>query len=94
MEGLDPGMVIADKADDANDFIQMIQGMEAMVVIPARSNRTNNQEYDHHWYKDRNLMERFFNRIKQFRRIARRYEKLDRNFMSRLNLVCTIICLA
>ncbi|HHZ89457.1 TPA: transposase [Candidatus Poribacteria bacterium] len=72
MEGLDPGMVIADKADDANDFIQMIQDMEAMVVIPARSNRTNNQEYNHHWYKDRNLMERFFNRIKQFRRIARR----------------------
>ena len=80
MEGLDPNMVIADKADDANDFIQMIQGMEAMVVIPVRSNR--------------NLVERFFNRIKQFRCIARRYEKLDSNFMSMLNLVCTIICLA
>ena len=44
MEGLDPEMVIADKADDANDFIQMIQDMGAMVVIPVRSNRaTNNQ---------------------------------------------------
>ena len=43
MEGLDPDMMIADKADDANDFIQMIQDTEAMVVIPARSNRTNNQ---------------------------------------------------
>ncbi|HIB91227.1 TPA: IS5/IS1182 family transposase, partial [Candidatus Poribacteria bacterium] len=42
----------------------------------------------------RNLVERFFNRIKQFRRIARRYENLDRNFMSILNLVCTIIWLA
>ena len=94
MEGLDPEMVIADKADDANDFIQMIQGMEAMVVIPARSNRNQQPESDHHWYKDRNLMERFCNKIKQFRRIARRYEKLDRNFMSRLNLVCTIIWLA
>ena len=49
MEGLDPGMVIADKADDANDFIQMIQGMEAMVVIPARSNRNQQSESDHHW---------------------------------------------
>ena len=94
MEGLDPEMVIADKADDANDFIQMIQDMEAMVVIPVRSNRNQQPESDHHWYKDRNLMERFCNRIKQFRRIARRYEKLDRNFMSRLNLVCTIIWLA
>ena len=51
MEGLDPEMVIADKADDANDFIQMIQGMGAMVVIPARSNRNQQPEYDHHWYK-------------------------------------------
>ena len=87
-------MVIADKADDANDFIQMIQGMGAMVVIPVRSNRNQQREYDHHWYKDRNLVERFFNKIKQFRRIATRYEKLDRNFMSMLNLVCTIIWLA
>ena len=81
-------------AVDANDFIQMIQGMGAMVVIPVRSNRNQQREYDHHWYKDRNLVERFFNKIKQFRRIATRYEKLDRNFMSMLNLVCTIIWLA
>ncbi|HIO80739.1 TPA: IS5/IS1182 family transposase, partial [Candidatus Poribacteria bacterium] len=39
-------------------------------------------------------VERFCNKIKQFRRIARRYKKLDRNFMSMLNLACTIICLA
>ena len=50
MEGVDPEMVIVDKADDANDFIQMIQGMEAMVVIPARSNRNQQPESDHHWY--------------------------------------------
>jgi len=50
IEGLDPRMVIADKADDANDFIQMIQDMEAMVVIPVRSNRNQQPEYDHHWY--------------------------------------------
>ena len=81
-------------AVDANDFIQMIQGMGAMVVIPVRSNRNQQREYDHHWYKDRNLVERFCNKIKQFRRIATRYEKLDRNFMSMLNLVCTIIWLA
>ena len=50
MEGLDPDMMIADKADDANDFIQMIQDMGAMVVIPVRSNRNQQQESDHHWY--------------------------------------------
>lgn len=45
-------------------------------------------------YKDRNLVERFFNRIKQFRRIATRYEKLVRNFTSMLNLVCAYLWLA
>jgi len=43
-------MVIAYKAYDANDFIQMIQGMEAMVVIPVRSNRNQQPESDLHWY--------------------------------------------
>ena len=50
MEGLNPEMVIADKADDANDFLQMIQDMGAMVVIPASSNRNQQPESDHHWY--------------------------------------------
>jgi len=47
----------------------------------VRSNRNQQPESDHHWYKDRNLVERFCNKIKQFRRIARRYEKLDCNFI-------------
>ena len=87
-------MVIADQAYEVNDLIRMIQDMGAMVVIPARSNRNQQREYDYRWYKDRNLVERFFNKIKQFRCMARRYEKPDPNFMSMLNLVCTIICLA
>ena len=87
-------MVIADQAYEANDFIQMIQDMGAMVVIPVRSNRNQQREYDYHWYKDRNLVEGFFNKIKQFHRMATGYEKLDPNFMSMLDLVCTIICLA
>ena len=94
VEGLDPNMVIADKAYEANDLIQMIQDMGAMAVIPVRSNRHQQREYDYHWYKDRNLVERFCNKSKQFGRMATGYEKLDPNFMSMPNLVCTIICLA
>jgi transposase len=45
-------------------------------------------------YKDRNLVERFFNRVKQIRRIATRYEKLARNHFSMLNLVCAYLWLA
>ena len=87
-------MVIADQAYEVNDLIRMIQDMRAMVVIPVRSNRNQQREYDYRWYKDRNLVERFFNKIKQFGCMARCYEKPDPNFMSMLNLVCTIICLA
>ena len=45
-------------------------------------------------YQDRNLVEWFFNRLKQFRRMATRYDKLARNFVSLLNLVCTYIWFA
>jgi transposase len=72
----------------------MIPDMGAIVVILVLSNRNQQREYDYRWYKDRNLVEGFFNKIKQFRCMATGYEKPDRNFMSRLNLVCTIICLA
>lgn len=49
-------------------------GIEA--VIPPKSNRLLQRGYDRRLYKDRNLVKRFFNRLKQFRRIATRYEKL------------------
>lgn len=93
IEGMSPNRVIADKGYDANHFVEAIEAKGAQPVIPPRSNRLNPREYDHHWYKDRNLVERFFNRIKQFRRIATRYEKLDRNFGAMINLACAMIWL-
>ncbi|MEO5346057.1 MAG: IS5 family transposase, partial [Magnetococcus sp. YQC-9] len=93
IEGMNPDVVIADKGYDANHFVEAIEAKGAEPVIPPRSNRLNPREYDHHWYKDRNLVERFFNRIKQFRRIATRYEKLDKCFKAMIGLVCTMIWL-
>ena len=87
-------MVMADKADEANDLIQMIQDTGAVVVIPVGSHRNQQRDSDCHGYKAPKLVEGFFNKIKQFGRIATGDEKLDCNFMSMLNLVCTIICLA
>ncbi len=68
-DGFCPDKVIADKAYDADLFITVIRDAGAEPVIPPKINRTNQRDYDPHWYKDRNLVERFFNRIKQFRRI-------------------------
>lgn len=94
IEGLSAGAVIGDKGYDADALVARIHAAGAQAVIPPRSNRTEQRAYDRHLYKDRNLVERFFSRLKQFRRIATRYEKLARNFASMLNLVCTYIWLA
>ena len=93
IEKFKPQLVVADKGYDSDQFVQDIIAQGAQPVIPPRSNRKNPRDFDRHWYKDRNLVERFFNRIKQFRRIATRYEKLDRNFLSMLTLVCAYIWL-
>jgi transposase len=93
IDGFDAQTVVADKGYDANAFVALINAAGAAAVIPPRSNRTEQRAYDHHLYKDRNLVERFFNRLKQFRRIATRYEKLARNFTSMLNLVCAYLWL-
>jgi transposase len=93
IEGLSPEMVIGDKGYDADALVR-IHAAGAQAVIPPRRNRNEQKAYDRHLYKDRNLVERFFNRLKQFRRIATRYDKLARNFVSMLNLVCAYIWLA
>ena len=91
--GFDPEKVIGDKAYDADHFLAAIYAIGAEPVIPPKSNRLDQREYDRQRYKDRNLVERFFNRIKQFRRIATRYDKLDRNYEAMIQLVCTLIWL-
>lgn len=94
LDGLKTDAVLADKGYDADALIDSIQTSGAIAVIPPKRNRVVARSYDRHLYKDRNLVERFFNRIKQFRRIATRYEKLARNYLSFLNLVCTYIWIA
>ena len=85
---------MGDKGYDADALIALIKQIGAQVVIPPRRNRVEQRDYDHHLYKDRNLVERFFGRLKQFRRIATRYEKLACNFLSMLNIACAYIGLA
>lgn len=63
-------------------------------MIPPRRHRLAQRVYDRHLYKDRNLVERFFCRLKPFRRTAIRYEKLSQNFMSMFSLACAFIWLA
>jgi len=66
-------------------------GMEA--VIPSKRNRRVQRPYDIDLYKERNIIERFFNKLKQFRRVATRYDKLLANFMGFVKLAAITIWL-
>ena len=65
----------------------------AEAVIPSTRSRSRAIPYDKHIYKERNLVERFFNKIKHFRRIATRYEKTALSFAAMLFLVAAVIWL-
>ena len=79
--------VLADKGYDSDAFRAHLHLKSCVPVIPGRSNRKIAIEYDEILYKERNYIERFFSRIKHFRRIATRYEKTVRNYMAFLKLV-------
>lgn len=91
---LNVGAVVADKAFDADSLLERIEGMKAQAIIPPRSNRKKIRSYDKHVYKSRNLVERFFARIKHFRRIATRYDKLASRFAAFVSIAAAFIWLA
>jgi putative transposase len=82
---------VMDKGYDSDAIRQVLadQGVEA--VIPGKTNRTQEIVYDKEQYKLRQKVERFFNKLKQFRRIATRYDKLSRTFLAFIHLVATWI---
>jgi len=86
--------LLADKGYDSNEILDFLNQRGAQACIPPKRNRLEQRDYDQVLYKERNLVERFFNKIKQFRRLATRYEKTGRNFLSMLFLVASIIWMA
>lgn len=91
---MNPGSVSADKAYDSDAIIDYLNAENIEAVIPSRRNRLVQRPLDKHRYKSRNLVERFFCRIKQFRRIATRYDKLAQRFSSFIALAAAVIWLA
>ena len=85
VDGFQVGATIADKGYDADHLCDRITETGAETVIPPKRNRKLQRPYDTHLYKERNLIERFFNKLKQFRRVATRYDKLIVNFMASSN---------
>jgi putative transposase len=85
--------VAADRAYDAAPLVELLKRNGCNVVIPSNPTRAILRGYDHHLYRERCLVEHFFQRIKRFRRIAMRYEKLARNFLAFLHLAAVLVWL-
>lgn len=86
--------VTADKGYDSDALVGAIEQAGARANIPPRSNRKAPRAYDVHRYKARHLIENLFARLKQFRRIATRFEKLAMNFAAMITLACICVWLA
>jgi transposase len=86
-------MLTADKGYDANALRVAVAQKGAWANIPPKANRKDPICFSKYLYKARNLVERFFNKIKHFRRIATRYDKLAENFLAALKLAAIRIWL-
>ena len=90
---LEGAIVMGDKAYGTVEIRAYIESKGASYCIPPKSNTINPWECDFYQYKERHVVECFFNRLKQYRRIATRYEKLSRNFLSFALLASAMILL-
>ena len=85
--------MLADLGYDCDAFRETLITRGTQPVIPGKKNRLKEIKYDRHIYKERNAVERFFNRIKHFRRIATRYDKTAIMFMGGLLIAAILIWL-
>jgi transposase len=85
-----PSCLIADRAYDARSLRDWLAERGAQAVIPPNPTRKHPHSYDADAYKRRNLIERMFCRLKDFRRIATRYDKLARNFLAGVLIAAAI----
>ncbi len=93
IEGVRATYALMDKAYDADKLIEQLKQQGIIPVIPPKSNRKEPREYDRHIYKERNLIECFIGKLKQFRRIFSRFEKWAKNYMYFVRFAAALIWL-
>lgn len=86
--------VLADRAYDTNAIRALLNEQQAIPVIPSKKNRRVNQPIDRDIYRERHLVECFFNKVKNYRRLATRYDKLACTFKAFLTLASIMVWLA
>ena len=87
------GALLADKAFDADWLIKDLERRGSKAVIPSRANRLLRRRHDPEMYKWRHLIENFFCRLKEFKKVAMRTEKTDASFASNVYLAETVLAL-
>jgi transposase len=90
---VEPAALIADKGYDADALVETLEDRGITTVIPSKANRKQQRATDFALYRERNLIERFFCTLKNFRAIATRYDKLASTFMAGVLLACVVIWL-
>ena len=93
IEGLSAEVVMADTAYDADHFRDAIAAKRAIAVIPNNPSRAMKYPLDEHLYAQRHLVECCFSKLKQFRRVATRYEKTAQNFLAVVTIAAAILWL-
>lgn len=93
LEGFDFERVIADRGYAAADFIEYLLAQSIEAVIPPHQRAKVLREYDTWLYRERHLVECFINKLKHFRRIFSRFEKLDRSYLGFLHFISALIWL-
>ena len=91
LDGFRPAHVLADKAYDSNDFRALVEGAGATAVIPCNPTRKHQIPYDFEIYKARNRIERCFNKLKHFRRIATRYDRQAIYFLAFIHIASAML---
>lgn len=84
-----PGDVVADRGYDARAVLDLIAARGERGHIPTQRDRKLQRHVDPRLYRQRNLVERFFSKLKQFRKVATRYEKTARNYLSAVLIACS-----
>lgn len=93
IEGLPAEVVMADTAYDSDALRQAITDKGALAVIPNNPSRTFKHPIDKHLYAQRHLVECCFSKLKQFRRVATRFEKTARNYRAVVTLAAIVLWL-
>lgn len=93
LEGFQTEAVLADKAYDNNELRKIIAEMEAQAVIPSTRSRKIPIPHDESIYKERNRIERCFNKLKHFRRFATRYDRRAIHYLAFIHLAAIMLWL-